>query len=69
MMTDTTFDTTTHGDLVALTDDEIDSVNGGILPIIAAAGAFVAANAAFFTCVAAGAAIVGGFWFCATHYK
>ena len=69
MMTDTNIDTTVRGDLVQLTDDDLDRVDGGIAPILVAAGAFVAANAEFFACAAAGGALIGGFWWCATHYR
>ena len=69
MMTDTNIDAAVRGDLVQLTDDDLDGVGGGILPILVAAGAFVAANSSFFIAAGAGAGLVGGFWYCATHYK
>jgi len=67
MTTDTTIDATGRGDLVPLTAEDIDQVSGGIIPLIIAAGAFVAANAEFFICVGAGAGVVGAFWYSATH--
>lgn len=68
-MTGSNIDATTRGGLVELTDNELDQVSGGIIPVLVAAGAFIAANAEFFACAAAGAALVGGFWYCATHYQ
>src|SRR5262245_50333404 len=69
MVTTVTNIDTARGDLVLLTDAEIEQVDGGILPLIFAIGGFVAANAEFFVAAGAGAAVVAGFWGCATHYK
>ena len=68
-MTDPNVDTTAQGDLVQLTDDDLDRAGGGIIPILVAAGGFVAANSSFFVAAGAGAGLVLGFWWCATHYK
>ena len=69
MMTDTNIETTARGDLVPLTDDDLAQVGGGVLPILAAVGAWAAANSTFLVCAGAGAGLVGGFWYSATHYR
>jgi hypothetical protein len=68
MMTDTNIETTAGG-LVPLTDDELAQVGGGVLPIIAAVGAWAAANSTFLVCAGAGAGVVLGFWYCAANYR
>ena len=65
MTTDT--NKATQNDITQLTEDQIDAVGGGVPAVVAGVVAVIAAPEVLPFLV--GAALVLGFWWCATHYR